>query len=65
MTLDEAKVILGEPTVDDEGGMIGWPLLEEYHYWKMEYGTEEIVMDGTFTASQLEALATFMREWKG
>lgn len=61
MTLDEAKAILGEHEVD-ENGLLSWGQLD---YTVLLYlDPRGAHLDGYFTPDQLEAIATFMRLYK-
>lgn len=58
MNIDEARIILADEIMP-EGGLfsLGW-----YLSWKV--GKEDAVLDGQFTADQLEAIALVMRAHK-
>lgn len=59
MTLDEAKKILGDLNLADHG-----VYFEKFGYAFWRPGEAEASLDAEFTADDLEAIATFMREYK-
>lgn len=59
MTLDEAKVILGD-AIDADGNL---KTLDQYTSWDKDH-PDTVSLDGYFTADQLEAIVIYMRETK-